>query len=142
MKPKHCYLSVWLLLGCWMFALPVQGAGGDTAAPAKHFHLLRAVMCESIENYEPNNVGVAFSIDVGKVSCYTAFDGVADTTYIQHKWYRRDELVTAKRLTLKPPSWATYSSIQLREDDKGPWRVEIWDAHDRLIKTLRFSIVD
>jgi hypothetical protein len=45
-------------------------------------------------------------------------------------------------LTLKPPRWSTFSSIQLREADKGPWRVEIVDEKDRLHKTLRFSITD
>jgi len=30
----------------------------------------------------------------------------------------------------------------LRDDDKGPWRVEILDAEDELIQTLRFSVVD
>jgi hypothetical protein len=51
-------------------------------------------------------------------------------------------LVTSKRLTLKPPRWATFSSIQMREGDKGPWRVEIWDEQNQLIKTLRFSVTD
>lgn len=106
------------------------------------FRLTRAVMCENIEGYEPKFVAVAFSIDVGKISCFTSFDGVNDTTYIEHKWFRRDELVTSKRLTIKPPAWSTYSSIQLREADKGPWRVEIWDAQDQLIKTLRFSVTE
>jgi hypothetical protein len=105
-------------------------------------NLVRAVMCESIEGYEPRNSAVVFSINVGKISCFTSFDGIKAPTATLHKWYRRDELVTAKRLTLKPPSWSTYSSIQLREADKGPWRVEIWDDHNQLLQTLRFSVTD
>jgi len=130
-----------LVLICAGF--PAANAADDGfAAQAAPFRLVRAALCESIENYEPRHVAAAFSINIGRISCYSAFEGVAQTTYVQHKWYRRDELVTAKRLTLKPPSWATYSSVQLREDDKGPWRVEIWDAQEQLVQTLRFSVVD
>jgi hypothetical protein len=50
--------------------------------------------------------------------------------------------VYRKRLILKPPRWASVSSIKLREADKGPWRVEIRDAEGRLLATLRFSITD
>jgi hypothetical protein len=104
--------------------------------------LVRAVMCESIRGYEPQNTAVVFSIDVGKISCFTSFDRISATTAALHKWYRRDELVTTKRLTLKPPSWSTYSSIQLREADKGPWHVDIYDDDDHLLDTLRFSVTD
>jgi hypothetical protein len=132
-----------MVLIIFFTGIPCADAAGDGfTAQATSFRLVRAVMCESIENYEPKSIAVAFSINIGRISCYSAFEGVAETTHVQHKWYRRDELVTAKRLTLKPPSWATYSSVQLREDDKGPWRVEIWDSQEQLVKTLRFSVVD
>jgi hypothetical protein len=51
-------------------------------------------------------------------------------------------LSTKKKLFLKPPSWSTYSSIQLREADKGPWRVEVTDDKGKLFATLRFSVTD
>lgn len=134
----------YLLVLAWLTAAAVHSFAAqiDIDPLEKPFRLTRAVMCEQISGYEPKFVAVAFSINAGKISCYTAFEGVADTTYVSHKWYRHDELVSAKRLTLKPPRWATYSSIQLREADKGPWRVEIWDADNQLIKTLRFSVTD
>ena len=99
-------------------------------------------MCEYIEDFAPRNQAVVFSIEVGRISCFTSFSGIKNSTYTLHKWYRRDELVTTKRLTLKPPSWSTYSSIQLREADKGPWRVEILNNRSQLLRTLRFSVTD
>jgi L-rhamnose mutarotase len=104
--------------------------------------LVRSLMCEYIKAYEPQHPSVVFSINTGKISCYTTFDGIKKSTHVFHKWYRRDALVTAKRLSLKPPSWSTYSSIQLREADKGPWRVEIRNARNQLLRTLRFSITE
>lgn len=128
--------------GTILLAVLSHAAIKKSTALEAPFRLVRAVMCETIDGYEPKNVSVAFPINAGKISCYTSFEGITGTTYVDHKWYRRDELVTSKRLTLKAPRWATYSSIQLREDDKGPWRVEIWDANNHLIKTLRFSVTD
>jgi hypothetical protein len=124
-------------VACCAAAAPEQddSVGGRIA-------LARAVMCEYIKGYEPYNAAVVFSIGVGKISCFTSFDKIRVTTAALHKWYRRDELITTKRLTLKPPSWSTYSSIQLREADKGPWHVEIWDDYNHLLDTLRFSVTD
>ena len=117
-------------------------AGDEAVAPNNGITLVRAVMCEYIKEYEPRNSAVVFSINVGKISCFTSFEGIKTTTAALHKWYRRDELVTTKRLTLKSPSWSTYSSIQLREADKGPWHVEIYDDDNNLLDTLRFSVTD
>jgi hypothetical protein len=136
------YLAIGVL-ACLGTGLVSGYAADDRTRPsAKGMSLERAVMCEYIEDFAPRNPAVVFSIEVGKISCFTSFSDIRSSTYTLHKWYRRDELVTSKRLTLKPPSWSTYSSIQLREADKGPWRVEILDNRSRLMKTLRFSVTD
>jgi len=104
--------------------------------------LVRAVMCEAIQEYAPVNPAVVFSIDRGRISCFTEFDPVPVQTFVLHKWYRRDSLVTEKRLTINPPKWSSFTSMQLRDADKGPWRVEITDAEGNIMRTLRFSITD
>jgi hypothetical protein len=142
MKNRVLKLSMLFAVCLWAAAFCSHAAAQDSVSLENGMTLIRAVMCEYIEGYEPRNSAVVFSINVGKISCFTSFDGIKAPTVAFHKWYRRDELVTAKRLTLKPPSWSTYSSIQLREADKGPWRVEIWDDHNQLLQTLRFSVTD
>jgi hypothetical protein len=104
--------------------------------------LVQAVMCESIENFHPANPAVAFSISQGEVFCFSNFDPVFEKTYILHKWYKKDKLIFTMRLVLSPPKWSCFSRIQIRDADKGPWRVEIWDADDTRLKTVRFSMVD
>jgi hypothetical protein len=113
----------------------------DTPA-SDNLTLARAVMCETIVEYEPANTAVVFSIELGRVSCFTEFDSVPRQTHVRHKWYRRDSLITEKRLTINPPRWASFTSVQLRDADKGPWRVEVTDENDTLMRTLRFSITD
>jgi hypothetical protein len=104
--------------------------------------LKEASMCEMVKNFTPVNPAVVFSISAKSISCFTFFDPVPEKTVIYHKWYRKDRLTTTQSLTLEPPSWRTFSSIQLREADKGPWRVEIVGPKGAILKILRFSITD
>ena len=104
--------------------------------------LVKAVMCEAIERYAPVNEAVVFSIDLGKLSCFTTFDPVPEQTIIYHKWYHRGVLISSQRLTINPPSWSSFTSMPLRATDKGPWQVEITDADGKIYRTLRFSITD
>ncbi|MCP4106617.1 MAG: DUF2914 domain-containing protein [Desulfobacteraceae bacterium] len=99
-------------------------------------------MCEAVENYAPKNQAIVFSIAFGKVFCYTLFDHVPEKTFIVHNWFHIDKLNTKRKLSLNPPHWSTFSSIQLRETDKGPWRVEVTDQQGNILDVLRFSITD
>lgn len=112
------------------------------AAPKPATELSRAVMCEDIQNYAPVNPAVVFPITIGKISCLSTFNPVAEKTFVYHDWYCRDKLCKKVKLDLQPPRWSTYSSIQLREEDKGPWHVVITDPDGNIYRTLRFSITD
>ncbi len=118
----------------------VSLAGSEEGKPK--IVLERAVMCESIENFKPVNPAVVFSISQQEVYCYSNFDPVYEKSYIFHKWFKKDKLIFTMRLTLSPPKWSSFSRIQLRDEDKGPWRVEVRDGTGRLLNTLRFSMVD
>lgn len=145
MQKKNGLVIIFICLGMvfsiFSPALSQERQNVSTPPPDK-LTLGRAVMCEGIRDYKPENVAVVFSISIGRVSCYTAFDVVPKETFIYHKWFHKDKPSTEKRLTLQPPNWASYSSIQLRETDKGPWRVEIYDQENNLLHTIRFSITD
>ena len=129
-----------LLFALQAFSQDNKNSTSNTVS--KKLMMEHSVMCEEIKDFTPQNPAVVFSINIGKVSCFTSFDPVPEKTFIYHKWFHRDGPSTKKRLTLHPPRWATYSSIQLRETDKGPWRVEISDKKGNLLRILRFSITD
>ncbi|MDD9301993.1 MAG: DUF2914 domain-containing protein [Desulfobacter sp.] len=104
--------------------------------------LSQAVMCTAIETFKPVDPAVVFSISRGEVFCFSRFDPVLEKTHIFHRWYKRDKLIFTMKLTLSPPKWSSFSRIQIRDADKGPWRVEILDDQDQLMQTLRFSMTD
>jgi hypothetical protein len=116
--------------------------GLSRAVAADQLILTSAVMCEDVRERQPVNEGVLFSIAAGRVVCFTLFDPVTEKTYITHNWYNRDNLSTKIKLPLMPPRWTTYSAIQLRESDKGPWRVEITDSDGQILQILRFSVTE
>jgi hypothetical protein len=136
MKPRALLALPTILLLCALFAPRL--VEGQAENPT----LVQAVVCEDMKDGGPLNPGVVFPVGVGKVVCYTAFDPVPRKTAIYHNWYRKDELNSRIRLVLQPPRWASYSTIQLREIDKGPWRIEVTDQEDQVLSTLRFSITD
>jgi len=124
-----------LFLSALLDPSPLEGQG-------EQLTLVRAVVCEEMKDGRPLNQGIVFPVGVGKVVCYTDFDPVLKKTVVYHNWYRKDELNTRIRLVLQPPRWASYSTIQLREIDKGPWRIEITDQEEQVLRILRFSITD
>lgn len=110
--------------------------------PPQKLTLSRAVMCEGVQDTKPVNIAIAFPVSIGQVCCFTTFDHIPEAITIYHRWFHRDELSTQIRLKLYPPQWSTYSLIQLRDTDKGPWRVEITDHNGMILDILRFSITD
>ncbi len=133
---------------CFIVILVVFLVGPDSvwtqeiSAPSEEPTLAKAVMCESIQKFTPVNEAIVFSIDQGRVSCFTEFDPVPKQTVIYHKWYHKGSQVTVKQFTINPPRWSSFSSMQLRDADKGPWQVDVIDKNDKLLHTLRFSITD
>jgi hypothetical protein len=123
-------------------ALPQENEEGLPEPAPQKLTMVKASLCESIEGSTPRNEAIVFSVAIGKVSCLTSFDPVPEQTIIFHNWFYRDELTTRRQLTLQTPRWATFSSIQLRDADKGPWRVEVTDENGNNMQTLRFSITD
>jgi hypothetical protein len=150
--PQKMTVSQWrgipLLAALFLvLAWPSQTLSGPKAESSpsnvlEKLTLSQAVMCEAIKDQAPQNHGVVFSMAMGKVLCFTSFDPVLEKTVIYHNWFHKDELSNKLKLTLQPPRWSTFSTIQLREADKGPWRVEITDQAGHILGVLRFSITD
>jgi hypothetical protein len=143
---KMLAVSFFLLWGLFPSVPAAQDQNQQSAPPGAEntpkLGLKQAIMCERVENLVPVRSGLAFSVSSGQVCCFTSFDPVSQPTVVYHRWFRRDELSTQTRLRLYPPKWSTYSVIQLRETDKGPWRVEIIDQNGHVFDVLRFSITD
>jgi hypothetical protein len=119
-----------------------SGSGQLATAQSAELVLGESTVCENVQNGIPEQTAVAFSVSLKRVYCYTDFSTVPEKSFAYHNWYLRDNLKASVKLTVRPPRWSTYSSIQLRDSDKGPWRIEITDEEGSILKTLRFSVID
>lgn len=133
---------LWISILIWTLVLFTPPAIADQEKESGPLRLVNAVMCEGVEEGRPVHQAVVFSLNLNEVFCFTAFDPVPAKTFVYHQWFHTDRISTRVRLSLKPPRWSTYSKIQLRADDRGPWRVEITDSTGTVLQTLRFSITD
>ena len=141
---RFCYVFFLNVISvvCLCLLLPLQPAKNMGSAYASELELFEAVMCEEVVSNAARNPTIVFSIGQKKAVCYTAFTKVPVKSIIYHNWYHRDVPSAKIRLTLKPPSWSTYSSIELRKTDIGPWRVEITDEKGNVLEVLRFSVTE
>ena len=122
------------------FSVQSQSDTSDPATP--DIVLVRAEMCEDMQELTPQNTTTVFSLEGRKAVCFTSFDPVPAETVIYHYWFHRDVPSARIKLSLQPPRWSTYSSIQLRAEDLGPWQVLVTDAKGRILRILRFSITE
>ena len=122
--------------------LPFQTKTTVFGAEPSQLQLFQALMAEDIFSNAPRNPTTVFSIEQKKAVCYTSFSQVPQKLIVYHNWYHRDVPSAKIRLTLKPPSWSTYSSIELNQSDIGPWRVEITDESGNVLDVLRFSVTE
>lgn len=85
----------------------------------------RLSVCTGIVDREPDGAAESFPASVGKLYCFSHVKGVQGTLPIEHKWYKGDNVVSAVTLTVKSPSWRTYSSKTIDPMWTGEWRVEV-----------------
>ena len=145
MNHRILRLLLFSVILCFLFPFSVKSQSSDTGeskVSAGKIALVRAVMCEDIQELIPQNPTTVFSIERRKAICFTSFDPVPEKTIVYHQWFHLDQNSAKIKLTLKPPRWSTYSSIQFREKDIGPWRVEITDSKGNIFQVLRFSITE
>ena len=142
MKEYLLYVISGAIIAIHFFLLLPLHSLNMSSANASQLKLFQGLMCEEIFANAPRNPTIVFSITQKKAVCFSSFDEVPEKTVIYHSWYHRDVPSARIRLTLKPPRWSTYSSIQLRRTDIGPWRVEITDSKGNLLGVLRFSVTD
>lgn len=126
----------------FLLFLPIDSLKNLDAANAAQPELFEALMCEEILANAPRNPTIVFSITQKKAVCYSSFDPVPQKSVVFHNWFHRDVPSAKIRLVLNPPRWSTFSTIQLRKTDIGPWRVEISDEKGNVLGVLRFSVTD
>jgi hypothetical protein len=142
--PNHIY-TIFLLLLTVMPGMAIGQSPPEeqlVTVEIKKLALGATATCEMVKNGLPINKAAVFSSALKKVYCYTNFTSVPEKVFTFHNWYLRDRLKASIKLVLRPTRWSTYSAMELRSSDRGPWRVEVTDEEGTVLETLRFSIIE
>lgn len=124
---KRCLFLVFLLIAV---SSPVWGVDVQDA-----------VMTTAVENRAPVDDVEVFPSADGQLYCFTRIVGAAEPTEVAHLWYRGEELMSRTVLSVKSPSWRTWSTKKFLPEWQGHWRVEIRDAAGELLQTLTFELI-
>ena len=146
MKKNYDFFLIIFLF--FQFISPLNIAGQDEFinASSKSLSIDKAFMClstsDTLGSDTLENESIVFSISQKKVICITSFNNVQEKTIVYHRWYHKDNHVNEKKISVTPINPSINSEMCLRDADKWPWSIEILDQERRLLKILRFSIVD
>ena len=111
------------------------------AAAQSELKIEQAVIAKNVENREPVEPGETFSKDVGKVFCFVRITGAKTDTEIKMVWTHGDKgSLGAVTLPVKASNWRTWSSKKIDASSVGDWKVEIKDANDNLLTTVKFKV--
>jgi hypothetical protein len=105
--------------------------------------VLRAYVCEEIEESEPAQAGTLFDTEEAagsRLCCFSEIGLPAGTDTVLHVWYWGDREMLRVPLEVRAPRWRTWSAKRVLEDWRGAWRVDIRDRAGLVLMRLGFSV--
>jgi len=107
----------------------------------KDFSLHSIIFCSGIENREPVNPAEEFTLDTGKVYCFTPVHNEKTETTIQHLWYHEGELVHTMDLKVGlSKRWRTWSNKTLYRGFAGNWEVVVKEKNSEELGRGTFKV--
>lgn len=99
-----------------------------------------AAICKDVVDREPVDSGNSFTVDVGKLYCFTKIMGAESPTHVTHVWYFDGTERARVDLAVNAASWRTFSSKVIQAHELGAWRVDVLDADGKVLKSLDFEV--
>ena len=118
-----------------------NGASTEEIESVNEVTLKEATLAKLVEDLTPQDEGLAFNVEDGKVYCYSnvlspeGYEG-----HITHVWKLNGEETASIKLKVKGPRWRTYSLKHISPDLVGDWTVEVLDADGKLLKDFAFTV--
>lgn len=100
----------------------------------------RSAIALDIEDREPKDTSNTFPAAVKRLYCFTEIKNGAGHE-IQHRWYWKDEMLSAVSLKINSDRYRTHSIKTILPNMEGDWRIAIVDSkNESVLKMLRFEI--
>lgn len=108
---------------------------------ASDVKITRAVVCLNVNEREPEEPGNVFPPEVKRLYCFTEIKSSGEPLEIQHRWYWKDELMSAVPLNVKSARFRTYSAKSIPSYAVGDWRVAIVNSrNEETLQIISFEI--
>jgi len=105
--------------------------------------VLRAYVCEAIEQSEPAQAGTSFVPEEtggSRLCCFSEIGLPAGPDTVLHVWYWGEREMLRVPLEVRAPRWRTWSAKMVQDDWRGAWRVDITDRAGFILMRLGFSV--
>lgn len=119
---------------------PTQPRGAVSPAGIE---VLRAYVCETIEESEPAQAGTSFVPEEtggSRLCCFSEIGLPAGSDTVLHVWYWGDREMLRIPLEVRGPRWRTWSAKRVHDDWRGAWHVDISDRAGLVLMRLVFSV--
>ena len=115
----------------------------DTARPLERMVVLSSLACKKVKNNQPLYPGKRFPTDVGRVYCHSLLDNNSGKhNDIYHIWYMNGNLKAKVRIRVRDgKEIPAFSDREIKNNDKGIWKVEITDSDKKILDTVIFEVV-
>ncbi len=108
--------------------------------PTPSLTISDAVVATDVKALTPAGSGNLFDDDIGSLVFFTRVNGAQQATAIRHIWFFGEKQVSTAVLSIKSPSWRTYSRLEIRPDRIGDWHVDAVDNHGTVLISRSFTI--
>jgi len=105
--------------------------------------VIQTVACKKVKNNQPLYPGRRFPTDIGRVYCHTLFNNNSGKhSDIYHIWYMNGSLKAKVRIRVRDgKEIPAFSHREIKNSDKGTWKVEITDSDKKILDTVIFEVV-
>ena len=105
--------------------------------------VIQTMACKKVKNNQPLYPGRRFPTDIGRVYCHTLFNNNSGKhSDIYHIWYMNGSLKAKVRIRVRDgKEIPAFSHREIKNSDKGTWKVEITDSDKKILDTVIFEVV-
>jgi polyisoprenoid-binding protein YceI len=141
--------AVLMLLSGQLAAQTQTSAPAQETTPAQEAKIVQepsnlqvevGAVAKDVIDRAPVEAGSSFPVSVGKLFCFTKITGALNPTHVTHVWSFDGTERARVELQVNSPSWRTYSSKIIENQEVGAWRVEVVDSAGNVLQTLNFEV--
>lgn len=136
------HLSASLFVGATIALLSATTARAQAATQAgtatKAAATAEVSVGTAVANHELTGGAESFPKGTAKLYCLSKITG-ADSTEIEHVWYKGDAEQGRVKLKVGGSPWRTYSSKTLGEDASGDWRCDVVQD-GKVLQSVKFKV--